>query len=71
MVPSDPDIRIGCTLEKRPKERVVYTAWLTARAPRDLVDRVAEAADLMDRDSSFVIRRAVREFLERNEDIVA
>lgn len=65
MVLSDTDVKLGFTME--PKERVVQTAWLAARAPQELVDRVEQIRIQQDRSASSVIRIAVREYLERNE----
>lgn len=48
--------------------KVAQTDWLTARAPRNLIDRLDAYCDGdHDRDRSKVIRRAIREFLDRNE----
>lgn len=66
MVLSDTDVRTGPTVNGS-EERVVQTAWLTARAPEELVARVKRLAEDEDRSESSVVRIAVREYLERNE----
>lgn len=66
VVLSDTDVRTRPTMDEA-KERVVHTAWLTARAPEELVARVKDHAEAEDRSESSVVRIAVREYLERNE----
>jgi RHH-type transcriptional regulator, rel operon repressor / antitoxin RelB len=43
---------------------------LTFKAPDDLVHRLAALAERMERPKSYVIRKAIEQFLEEEEDYI-
>lgn len=50
---------------------VVETTHLTARVPARLVDDLAKIAAADDRSVSYVVRQALREFVEDREDLLS